>query len=579
MVRRISARASRCEHGIPTEIEAYLEHQRARDWRDGLELVRKCGPCPRRQRCEAARACLKRHLEANPARFDGWMMLAQLTDYRGEVKEQVRAYRRAYEAAVGAGQDQIAAGVVERMKEVAPESVITWVTQAEKWVVSGRCEEAGDWLREKIEQVISEGKSDDLLMLGESILKLDGDCPEIRKAMAEALLEEARSFVVYGLVTPALEALCQAVIYQPEKTLALAGEGAALLEGERPRVMAWLETRNKELEEAGDDEQWQTVRRFGDQLVDLLDDEEQWARVPTKETESAPGLTTERGEADAAIDGPVLEANDWVSNAFGLLRLIEGAEAPSRIYLWDDALGDCVGRAAVDRGRMEMGANHAGCLFDGGDRLSAAERERFRALWTPYDGAAEGGAAPEKPLELGDRLLVEAVNAAAIEQWAKIATRRRLRVSIEELGESRRCSGVANHPRRLALRLARWTKELNGGAIVEVEEHLPVVVERLAWLARTEDGGWLAWKTEESQSPGLEALMEWGELARRVEKLWEGRPEDGLQPWGYAMVSSDGALGVYCQGQTMCIAESPPAGMGALVRSLQQWKPTGSERH
>ena len=573
MVRRISVRPRRCEHGIPSEIEAYLENQRARDWRDGLELVRNCGSCPKRRRCEAAMACLKRQLEVDPARFDGWMMLAQVKDYRGEVKEEVKAYRHAYEAAVEAGQWQIAEGVVERMKTVAPESVLTWVTQAEKWLVSGRCEEAREWLRSKTEQVISEGKSDDLLMLGESMLKIDGDCPEIRKAMGESLLEEARSFVVYGLVIPALEALCQAVIYQPEKTLALAREGASLLDGERSRVVDWLETRKQELEEAGEDEQWRRVRRFGDQLADLLDDSEQWARVPTKETESAPVVLAQCGKTQEANDGLELEAGDWVSNAFGLLGVIGRSEAPSWVSIWDDRRGECVGRAAVDRGRMAVGVHQAGGLFDGGERLSAGERERFREFWRSYERGAKGGTGPERSPELRDRLLVEAVNAAAVERWAKMATRRRLRVSIEEMGESRRRSGVANHPRRLALRLGRWAKESSGGAIVEVGEHLPVVVERLAWLARTEDGGWLAWKTEEPQSPGLEALMEWGELARRAEKIWKGGPEEGLDPWGYAMVSREGALGVYCQGQIMCIAQSPPSGMGALVRSLQQWEP------
>ncbi len=503
------------------------------------------------------------------------MLLVQLSEYRGELDEDLETLRSQFEEAVSQERWEEAEEIQGRMKGQAPQSALTLMSEAELAVYQGRCEEARDRLSEKAQEMMEEGKHQEFLILGRGILRMGDECQAIREAMAEALEAEARAFGKYGLRAQALETVCDAVVFQPQhmdrwvsmaSAMTEQGNGRWLLEGIEERVGAEKEKKEKMLLDKFLNRLRQTMRGTKKGGWPVIEEGE----GGLGDQETSPMVMADAQPMVEDAEGPLLYGPRWVSNALELLRVIKGSDELTRVSLWEEESGELVGSFFASGGRLAVGVQMEGTPFDGGRRLEDKDKERLTELWKRFGVRSTTVNDRRGRPTVAERLLVEEANAEAIRQWSQIATGRRLRMSLKGM-DKRQKPGLANRPRSLLMRLGRWAIEASASEPLKVGRHVEEASRRLGWLVRAEKGGgWLVWQYEGAESPRLEVLEALIEGAEAMEPTVVRHFPGSHESMGWALLSDEDAWGGFGHHDQLVLAQTPATAVGTLLRAIDR---------
>ncbi len=586
-------KSTNCKGEVPEQIDAFflrLEEQDEWDSEAASEVTGICRGCQKKGMCRDAIEQVSMHLRRSPERYEGWALLGELREQIGEREEAIGALRQGFVLAAEEEKWEEAAGLYERMERCDGGAALTVVSGAELQVARGQCKEAVDALMEEADRMLEEGKRQEFLVLGRSILSMDGDCEEIRKAMGEALVAEAKAFVNYGLELQALEALCDAVAYRPEQLEIYASMAKVMIgSADLKDAITVIEGRAESSEET---RRREVLGRFADRLaeyVEAANGEQEKTVVVDESRRSGGGWPVVNEEMSVGVgqeetspvfdtrevtrrieewEGPVVNGDSWVANAVDLLGLVDRLKDLSRVTLWDEKTEEIRGSFFVENGRLAVGVQVDGEAFDGGARLEESERKKLQELWRCYGVRSGADEKPQGSPSVSERLVVEVANAAAIERWSKLARKTRLGTSVKVL-KDRKGPGLANRPRSLLLRMGRWRVAEGREGAFEMGRSLATVKRWAGRLIRVEEEGWLVWKYEGESSPTFEALADLSHCAREIGgQLEESFPKEEL-PRGWAWMGEKGAIGGIRKGDRMVIVETSGRGIGALLKLMQ----------
>ncbi len=193
-------------------LEEHGDRQEAKTWlRDGIWENLDAGEYP------VALEMMQRLLEVDPDDIETYIEIAKTHLRMGSRSRAIEEFETAFEVAIDQGERATCEEIVRMMERVDPEAVSVKRKRAELLVEDGEVEEAVDRLREVAEELEDEGQRQDFLAVGKEILELEPERDAIRIKVGEALIAEAQAFINYGLHDKAVQALCQAIKYTPEQ--------------------------------------------------------------------------------------------------------------------------------------------------------------------------------------------------------------------------------------------------------------------------------------------------------------------------------------------------------------------------